>query len=131
MAGLFDFEHYYKEMNIKTDIKLDVSDIPMKSSATSSVMNEDGTIDEVNMNELVTNNVMYKIAVIYVNGAKIPTGSRIVLTTNSIEDDSAVTTVNGFRGRQDWRAETQQGQRRVRKRSRDSYGKLSKYLRSC
>ena len=65
MAGLFDFEHYYKEMNIKTDIKLDVSDIPMKSSATSSVMNEDGTIDEVNMNEIVTNNVMYKIAVIY------------------------------------------------------------------
>jgi hypothetical protein len=96
MAGLFDFEHYYKEMNIKTDIKLDVSDIPMKSSATSSVMNEDGTIDEVNMNELVTNNVMYKIAVIYVNGAKIPTGSRIVLTTNSIEDDSAVTTVNTY-----------------------------------
>ncbi len=82
MAGLFDFEHYYTEKQIKTDIKLDISDIPMKSTATSSTMNDDGTVDEVNMNEIVTNNVMYRINGITLSGGlTVAENDRVVITT--------------------------------------------------
>ena len=91
MAGLFDFEHYYTEKRIKTDIKLDVSDIPMKSTATSSTMNEDGTVDEVNMNEIVTNNVMYRInGITLSDGSFANTTDRIAVTTATKTENAIV-----------------------------------------
>lgn len=80
MSGLFDFEHYYKEQQIKTDIKLDVSDIPLKASPSSLSMNDDGSIDEVNMNEIVTNNVMYRMVGMWVNSSDpLSVDERIVM----------------------------------------------------
>lgn len=97
MAGLFDFEHYYTEKMIKTDIKLDVSNIPVKSSASSSALNDDGTIDEVNMNEIVTNNVMYRITGILVNGnMPIDVIDRIILVVSTNDPDSNTSTENTY-----------------------------------
>ena len=88
MAGLFDFEKYYTNKVIKTSIKLDVSGLDVKSTASSSVMNEDGTVDEVDMNEYVTNNVMFKISSIKADGKDIKVSDRIVLTTDDIDGDA-------------------------------------------
>ena len=83
MAGIFDFEHYYTDKVIKTDIKLDISNLPVKGSASSSVMNEDGTVDEVNMNEIVTNNVMYRISSLTPSGSgALGINDRIALTVS-------------------------------------------------
>jgi len=93
MAGLFDFEHYYKEKTIKTDIKLDVSDIPLKTTPSSLATNDDGSIDDVNMNELVTNNVMYLITGIYKSdGSAVSVEDRVVLdvTTTDLADGGQV-----------------------------------------
>lgn len=80
MAGLFDFEHYYKEKTIKTDIKLDVSDIPLKATPSSLATNDDGSIDDVNMNELVTNNVMYRITrLITGNAGELSAQERLII----------------------------------------------------
>ena len=80
MAGLFDFEHYYKEKTIKTDIKLDVSNIPLKTTPSSLATNDDGSIDDVNMNELVTNNVMYRITrLITGNAGELTTQDRLII----------------------------------------------------
>jgi len=87
MAGLFDFEHYYTNKVIKTSLKLDLSGLDVKSTASSSVANEDGTVDETDMNEFVTNNVMFKISSIVADGREIGIGDRIALTTTSIDDD--------------------------------------------
>lgn len=96
MAGLFDFEHYYTEKQIKTDIKLDVSDIPMKSTASSSAMNEDGTVDEVNMNELVTNNVMYRITGMTIPAGQLDANSRIRIVTRTTNPESDFYTDNSY-----------------------------------
>ena len=83
MARIFDFEHYYTDKVIKTDIKLDISNLPVKGSASSSVMNEDGTVDEVNMNEIVTNNVMYRISSLTPSGSgALGINDRIALTVS-------------------------------------------------
>ena len=68
MAGLFDFEKFYTDKTVKTEIHLDLSGIDLKSTASSEAGNEDGTADDVGMNEYVTNNVMYKISGIGFNG---------------------------------------------------------------
>lgn len=68
MAGLFDFEKFYADKTVKTEIHLDLSGIDLKSTASSESENDDGTADNVGMNEYVTNNVMYKISGIGVNG---------------------------------------------------------------
>lgn len=68
MAGLFDFEKFYTDKTVKTEIHLDLSGIDLKNTASSEAGNEDGTADDVGMNEYVTNNVMYKISGIGVNG---------------------------------------------------------------
>ena len=69
MAGLFDFEKCYTEKTLKTSISLDISGLNLKSSASASAENEDGTADDVGMNEYVTNNVMYKVSLIDYGGA--------------------------------------------------------------
>ena len=69
MAGLFDFEKFYTEKTVKTEIHLDLSGIDLKSTASSESANEDGTADDVGMNEYVTNNVMYKISGIGYNSS--------------------------------------------------------------
>jgi hypothetical protein len=90
MAGLFDFEHYYKEKTIKTDIKLDVSDIPLKATPSSLATNDDGSIDDVNMNELVTNNVMYRITrLITGNAGELSANDRLIIYYT---DESGITT---------------------------------------
>ena len=96
MAGLFDFEHYYTEKQIKTDIKLDISDFPVKSTASSSAMNEDGTVDEVNMNELVTNNVMYRITGMTVPTGTLDAGGRVRLITRTANPESNAYTDNSY-----------------------------------
>ena len=70
MAGLFNFEHYYTEKNIKTDIALDISDI---------------SVDDSGPVEYVTNNVMYKITAIVVNGAYIDQTQRIHMVTTGAD----------------------------------------------
>ena len=67
MAGLFNFEHYYTEKSIKTDIALDISDI---------------SVDDSGPNEYVTNNVMYKITAIVVNGIFLDQTQRIHIVTS-------------------------------------------------
>jgi len=90
MAGLFDFEHYYKEKTIKTDINLDVSDIPLKATPSSLATNDDGSIDDVNMNELVTNNVMYRITrLITGNAGELSANDRLIIYYT---DESGITT---------------------------------------
>jgi len=72
MAGLFDFEKFYTEKSVKTEIHLDLSGIDLKSTASSESGNEDGSADDVSMNEYVTNNVMYKISGIgYANATSL------------------------------------------------------------
>lgn len=68
MAGLFDFEKFYTDKTVKTEIHLDLSGIDLKSTASSEAGNDDGSADDVGMNEYVTNNVMYKISGIGING---------------------------------------------------------------
>ena len=80
MAGLFDFEKFYTEKSVKTEIQLDLSGIELKSTASSEAGNDDGSADNVGMNEYVTNNVMYKVARISVNGSTfIGTNDRIIV----------------------------------------------------
>ena len=92
MAGLFDFEHYYTDKSIRTDIKLDVSDLPLKSNASSSTVNEDGTVDEVDMNELVTNNVMYKVTnMVTSSGAAIDIKESVKVTVQNDDTNETET----------------------------------------
>lgn len=92
MAGLFDFEHYYTEKVAKAEIKLDVSGLPMKSSASSSTESDDGTIEEADMNEYVTNNVMYKISSVITNiGTEVSHGERVMLSVTDVDGGSPET----------------------------------------
>lgn len=60
-SDLFDFSKYYKPMKANAEIQVDVSGIDLKSGASSETVNEDGTVDDVKMNEYVTNNVKYYV----------------------------------------------------------------------
>lgn len=79
MAGLFDFEKFYIEKTVKTEIHLDLSGIDLKSTASSETGNEDGTADDVGMNEYVTNNVMYKISGIKYGDSLIDVNASVVI----------------------------------------------------
>lgn len=95
MAGLFDFEHYYKEKTIKTDIKLDVSKIPLKATPSSLATNDDGTIDDVNMNELVTNNVMYRVTRLVTDSGELSAKDRLIIYCTD-ESGTASTVYTGL-----------------------------------
>ena len=97
MAGLFDFEKCYTEKTIKTSISLNISGLNLKSSASASAENEDGTADDVGMNEYVTNNVMYKVSYIdYGTGAALVNDRFCIEYTNSSGISDNVYTSVGY-----------------------------------
>ena len=85
MAGLFDFEKCYTDKTVKTSISLDISGLNLKSSASASAENEDGTADDVGMNEYVTNNVMYKVSLIDYGGAAAIASDRFCIEYTTAE----------------------------------------------
>lgn len=76
MAGqLFDFEKYYTEKNVKTEIHLDVSGINLKTSG--SIESDD---DTVTLNQYITNNVMYKVSRIVADGVDLKQNETLHIT---------------------------------------------------
>lgn len=73
MAGLFNFEHYYTEKNVKTDVALDISNVNLDNN---------GPV------EVVTNNVMYKITSIVADGYSLDQTHRVHLVT--ADDDEEI-----------------------------------------
>ncbi|MCQ2123327.1 MAG: hypothetical protein MJZ25_04000 [Fibrobacter sp.] len=59
---LFDFEQCYLNKVLHTEINVDISGLNLKSNPSSTADNEDGSADEVNMNQYITNNVMYRVS---------------------------------------------------------------------
>lgn len=56
---MFDFTKYYKNMSATTDTKIDIKDIPIKSSSSTSATDEEGNPYDASLNEIVTKNIDY------------------------------------------------------------------------
>ena len=55
---MFDFSKYYKNMSAKTDAKIELTDVPIKSDA-SAATDDEGKSYDATLNEYVTKNIDY------------------------------------------------------------------------
>ena len=55
---MFDFSKYYKNMSAKTDAKIELTDVPIKSDS-SAATDDEGKSYDATLNEYVTKNIDY------------------------------------------------------------------------